>query len=62
MAEARLRPKRQITIPAPIIKEANWQIGVVLNIAYADGVITLRPLSIEQSAKIPAAQRTNSKL
>lgn len=44
MAEVRLRPKGQITIPASIIEKARLAEDVMLDVELVNGVITLTPL------------------
>jgi bifunctional DNA-binding transcriptional regulator/antitoxin component of YhaV-PrlF toxin-antitoxin module len=43
MAEVRMRPKRQVTIPAAIIEEAKLSEDATFDIAFVGGVITLTP-------------------
>ena len=43
MAEVRLRPKGQLTIPAAIIEEAKLPEDATFDIAFVGGVITLTP-------------------
>jgi bifunctional DNA-binding transcriptional regulator/antitoxin component of YhaV-PrlF toxin-antitoxin module len=43
MAEVRLRPKGQLTIPAAIIEEAKLPEDATFEIAFVGGVITLTP-------------------
>ncbi len=43
MSQIRVRPKHQITIPARIARAAGIRPDDVLEVAYANGVVTLAP-------------------
>lgn len=43
MTQIRVRPKHQITIPARIAEAAHIRPGDVLDVSYANGVVTLIP-------------------
>lgn len=43
MSVVRVRPKNQITLPAPIVSQSGIHEDDVLDVAYANGVITLVP-------------------
>ena len=43
MAQIRVRPKHQITIPARIARMAGIKVGDCLEVGYTNGVVTLSP-------------------
>ena len=45
MSQVRIRPKHQITLPSRIVAAAHLKPGDVLEVAYANGVVTLVPVS-----------------
>ena len=45
MSQVRIRPKHQITLPSRIVAAAHLKRDDVLEVAYANGVVTLIPVS-----------------
>lgn len=45
MSQVRIRPKHQITLPSRIVAAAHLKPDDMLEVAYANGVVTLIPLS-----------------
>lgn len=45
MPQVRVRPKHQITLPSRIVAAAHIKPDDVLEVAYANGVVTLVPVS-----------------
>jgi len=45
MSQVRVRPKHQITLPSRIVAAAHLKPDDVLEVAYANGVVTLVPVS-----------------
>lgn len=45
MSQVRIRPKHQITLPSRIVAAAHLKPNDVLEVAYANGVVTLVPVS-----------------
>ena len=45
MSQVRVRPKHQITLPSRIVAAAHLKPDDLLEVAYANGVVTLVPLS-----------------
>ena len=45
MSQVRVRPKHQITLPSRIVAAAHLKPDDVLEVAYANGVVTLMPVS-----------------
>ena len=45
MSQVRIRPKHQITLPSRIVAAAHLKLDDVLEVAYANGVVTLIPVS-----------------
>jgi bifunctional DNA-binding transcriptional regulator/antitoxin component of YhaV-PrlF toxin-antitoxin module len=45
MSQVRIRPKHQITLPSRIVAAAHLKPDDVLEVAYANGVVTLVPVS-----------------
>lgn len=45
MSQVRVRPKHQITLPSRIVAAAHIKPDDVLEVAYANGVVTLVPVS-----------------
>ena len=43
MAEIRMRPKHQLTLPADIVRQANLATDDRLDVSYSNGVIVLTP-------------------
>lgn len=53
MPQIRVRSKHQITIPANIVQEAHIKLDDVLEITYANGIITLVPQNrLEQKKSV----------
>lgn len=45
MSQVRVRPKHQITLPSRIVAAAHLKPDDLLEVAYANGVVTLMPVS-----------------
>jgi len=45
MSQVRVRPKHQITLPSRIVAAAHLKPDDLLEVAYANGVVTLVPVS-----------------
>ena len=45
MSQVRIRPKHQITLPSRIVAAAHLKLDDVLEVAYANGVVTLIPVN-----------------
>ena len=50
MSQVRVRPKHQITIPARIARAAGIKPDDVLEVAYANGLVTLAPAGVKARA------------